>query len=94
MKKEEIKAALSGCKSFVELVGKANQLKQAGEKESIVNRVVTELRKELLSSNSSINRIPREPVPEVDETRLGNIVFAVNKLSAPYVMYNGDTILI
>ena len=61
MKKDEMKAYLAGCKSLVELVGKANKLKQAGEKESTVNRVVTEMRKEMLKTGGAIKVIPSSP---------------------------------
>jgi hypothetical protein len=94
MKREEIKDKLRGCTSLVELVGKANELKRAGEKESTVNRVVTELRREMLSAGSSIKRIPREEVPTIDETPIGRIVFSINQLGSPTILYDGETILI
>lgn len=94
MKKDEMKAYLAGCKSLVELVGKANQLKQAGEKESTVNRVVTEMRKEMLKTGGAINIIPREGIPDIDETPVGRIPFSINKLSAPSILYDGNTVLL
>ncbi len=94
MSREEIKTELSKCKNLVELIGKASELKRNGEKETIVNRVVTELRKGLLSAGSSIRRIERTDVSHIDVSPIGKIPFQVNDLSSPTVVYDGTSILI
>ncbi len=94
MSKEEIKIELSKCRNLVELIGKASELKRNGEKETVVNRVVTELRKSLLSAGSSVRRLSRIDVTPIDATVMGKIPFQVNDLSSPTVAYDGTSILI
>ena len=94
MKKEEIKSVLSECTNLVELIGRAAQLKQNGEKETTVNRIVTQLRKELMSKGSSIKRIPREEVKPIDTTLNGHIQCAIQDLSKPEILYSGDAIVV
>jgi hypothetical protein len=94
MKREEIKARLSECTNLVELIGKAAELKHAGENEVTVNRVMTEIRKSMISAGSSIKRINRMEVPEIDESKVGRIPFSINNLSSPTILYDGENILI
>ena len=94
MKKEDIKSELSKCNSLPELIGRANALKRAGEKDTVVNKVVTELRKRMLNKSSGIKRLTRVEIPTINLEPTGTIMFAVNKLDAPEIYYGNNTILL
>lgn len=94
MNKEEIKEYLQNCNNSVELIGKAAELKRNGEKESIVNRVVTELRKEMLNKSTPITPIKRYVVPDLQLTPTGRLQLSVNNLKAPMVVYTEDAVLL
>jgi hypothetical protein len=94
MSEEEIRKELSNCTNFVQLVMNANKLKSAGEKASTVNRVVMQLKKELLASTGNMKHIDRIDVPNIKEDKIGSIPFAVNSLAKPTIIYDGESILL
>jgi hypothetical protein len=93
MKREEIESVLNSCTNLIELVGKANELKASGAAETIVNRIVTKRRKELLTIGNSIKRIKREVIPDVDDTPMGRIPVSIQNLGLPTIFYDGTNVL-
>lgn len=92
MKRDEIKAELAKCKNVVELIRTANTMKQNGEKESTVNKLVTQYRKELLSRTSSIKRLERVTFnPQVPTQKISTINFQVQFLNKPVIVYDQGT---
>ena len=94
MKRDEIKAELAKCQNVVELIRTANALKQAGEKESTVNKLVTQFRKELLNKTSSIKRIQKVSIITEPLSKTSTIGFQVKFLEKPIVIYDGDNVVI
>ena len=48
----------------------------------------------MLKTGGAIKIIPREGIPDIDETPVGRIPFSINKLSAPSILYDGNTVLL
>lgn len=94
MKKDEIKKALSQHKNVLEMMRAANIMKQNGESVTMVNRCVTELRKEMLNARESINEISRRRISETPLEVIGVIPFQVSNLAAPVVVYDGENIIL
>lgn len=94
MLKAEIKRTLSQYKNVLELINHANELKRAGESEIMVNRVVAELRKEMLNATSDIKRLPRRAIHETPMDVVGLIPFDVDNLLAPMIVWDGTNVLI
>lgn len=93
MKKDEIKKQLSKHKNVLELVRAANELKQSGESEIMVNRCVAELRKEMLANSSEIKRLTRIAIADTPMDEFGVIPFQVDNIHSPCVVYDGENVL-
>ena len=94
MRKDEIKAHLSKCSSTVELIGEATKLKRSGENETMVNKVVQELRKSMLRKSKSVMKLPRTLVPVFQPPKVSTIKVMVNNLNSPTIVYDGENIVI
>lgn len=94
MKRDEIYAELSKCKTLPELVGKASAMKKNGEKETVVNKIVTELRKKLMNTSGKLKAIKRVALPVREEYQYGYLMVYPQNLTAPKVYYDGEGILI
>lgn len=94
MKRAEIKETLRQCNDLMALIMKGNELKANGENPSMVNRVMTEVRKELVTRGKKVKKITRMDVMLPTLEKMGYLEFAVQNLSKPIVMYNGDAIVI
>lgn len=94
MKKAELKQHLSQFKDVTRLVMEANKLKASGESEIMVNRCVSELRRDMLSAAASIKRIPRVQFNDTPMEVTAYIPVQVDNLSAPVVAYDGEFIVI
>lgn len=92
--KRRVREELKGCNNLMELIGKANLLKQAGESESVVNRIVMELRKDMVKRVAPVKRISRKTVPTVLLQREGSIPFQVIGLNKPFIVYDGENIVL
>lgn len=94
MKRDEIYAELSKCKTLPELVGKASAMKKSGEKETVVNKIVSELRKKLMTTSGKLKSIKRVALPVREEYQYGYLMVYPQNLTAPKVYYDGEGILI
>lgn len=94
MKRDEIYAELSKCKTLPELVGKASAMKKNGEKETVVNKIVSELRKKLMTTSGKLKSIKRVALPVREEYQYGYLMVYPQNLTAPKVYYDGEGILI
>ena len=96
MKRDEIYAELSKCKTLPELVGRASQMKRNGEKETVVNNVVTELRKKLMNTAGKVNLIKRTSLPSIvpQEFPYGSLLVQPNNLNAPVIFTEDNCLLI
>lgn len=94
MKRDEIYAELSKCKTLPELVGKASAMKKNGEKETVVNKIVTELRKKLMNTSGKLKAIKRVALPVREEYQYGYLMVYPQNLTVPKVYYDGEGILI
>lgn len=94
MKRDEIYAELSKCKTLPELVGKASAMKKAGEKETVVNKIVTELRKKLMNTSNKLATIKKIPLPIKEDNQYGYLMVHPQFITEPKVYYDGDGILI
>lgn len=94
MKRDEIYAELSKCKTLPELVGKASAMKKNGEKETVVNKIVSELRKKLMTTSGKLKSIKRVALPIREEYQYGYLMVYPQNLTAPKVYYDGEGILI
>lgn len=94
MRKEEIEEHLKKYDNLMELIMEANNLKKKGEKETVVNNVVTKLRKNLVKQGSKVRKLPRTSVMLQQKQPVGYIQFQVGSLNKPVVAYDGHTVLI
>lgn len=95
MTREQIKDELSKYSNFVELFGRANQLKQSGENPTVVNKIVMELRKKLMATQSSMLHMSKTPVPTlIEEPVNGYLSYMVENLNKPVIVFDGENILI
>lgn len=94
MKRDEIYAELSKCKTLPELVGKASAMKRDGEKETVVNKIVTELRKKLMTTSNRLTTIKRVSLPVREAEQYGYLMVYPQDINAPKVYYDGEGILI
>lgn len=90
MTKTQIKEHLSNYSNLVELIREASVLKANGENETYVNKAVSELRKEMLSTTKAIKVLHRTEVPNVQLQSCGFIVSGVEHLNAPIVEWDGE----
>lgn len=93
MLKADIKKELSQYKNVLDLIREANALKKKGESEIMVNRVVAELRKEMLVSHDSINLLKRRHIHETPIEPIGAIPVQVDNLATPLVVFDGVNVL-
>lgn len=93
MLKAEIKQNLSQYKNVLELIRAANVLKTNGESEIMVNRVVSELRKEMLTAHAQVNMLRRRHIEETPMDVVGIIPLQVDNLAMPLIVYDGQNVL-
>ena len=93
MRKDEIEETLSKCTNLVELIGKASELKRLGEKETVVNGVVTKLRKRMLKAGSKVKTLNKEEIFELKKEPVGEITFHVDSINRPLIVYDGVNVL-
>lgn len=94
MRRDEIEAHLKKYDNLMELMMEAGKLKKNGEKETVVNNVVTKLRKNLVRQGSKVRQLPRVSVAFEQRQPVGYLSFQVGSLSKPIVAYDGNTVLI
>lgn len=90
---EEVRKHLSQYTNVVELMHHASLLKAGGTDSIIVNKVMTELRKELVAKSSSIVRLKRVEVPEIDKQPVGYLQVNLEALQRPLIKVVGDMII-
>lgn len=93
MRKDEIEETLSKCTNLVELIGKASELKRLGEKETVVNGVVTKLRKRMMKAGSKVKTLNKEEIFELKKEPVGEIPFHVDSINRPLIVYDGVNVL-
>lgn len=94
MNKEEVMSHLSKYSNMVELIREASVLKSKGVDETVVNKVVMELRKSMLTKTSSIKRLKRMTVPDIDKQPYGTLVCSLQHLNKAAIEYDGNMIII
>lgn len=93
MKKAELKEVLAQCSNVIELVRKANDLKAAGESEIMVNRCVTELRKDIFQKTVQVKRLKRVAIVDTSIQQYGIIKAQIDSLTTPRVVTDGENVL-
>lgn len=94
MSEDEIRSDLSKATNLMQLIQAGNKLKKNGEDERVVNKILSEVRKGLVSRVAEIKKIPRKEFPQVPTEAISYIAFNVKDLSSPSVsMENGVFIL-
>lgn len=93
MKKAELKEVLAQCSNVIELVRKANDLKAAGESEIMVNRCVTELRKDIFQKAVQVKRLKRVAIVDTSIQQYGIIKAQIDSLTTPRVVTDGENVL-
>lgn len=93
MKKAELKEVLAQCSNVIELVRKANDLKAAGESEIMVNRCVTELRKDIFQKAVQVKRLKRVAIVDTSIQQYGIIKAQIDSLATPRVVTDGENVL-
>lgn len=91
---EEVRQNLSQYTNVVELMHHASLLKAGGTDAIIVNKVMQELRKELVAKSSSIVRLNRVEVPEIDKAPVGYLQVKLEALQRPLIKIENDVITI
>lgn len=94
MSRDEIKETLSKANNSIELIGLAAKLKSSGEDEIMVNRVVSEVRKEMLNRVQAVKPLPKNIIPDIDTTMKCFMSIRTDFLSKAMVVYDGNTVII
>lgn len=89
---EEVRSILSKYTNVVELMHHASRLKSGGTDPIIVNKVMQELRKELMSRSATIKKLKRVEVPEFDKQPIGYLAINLQHLQKPVIAVKDDII--
>lgn len=94
LKQAEIEQRLSKCSSLAELIKESNECKKAGYPDTLVNRVMMDMRKKLAASSNSIKPISKIPASYTAKEKISTLAFGVNKLSGSTVVIQDGQIML
>lgn len=94
MGEEAIRTELSKATNLMQLVQASANLKRQGADEHLVNKVLSEVRRSLVSRASEIKKIPRKEFPGIPNEQVSYLAFNVRDLSNPSItLDNGVFVL-
>lgn len=94
MSEQEIYDKLKDSCNLMALIKGASELKATGEDVCIVNKVVTTVKKELISKVKDVKKIPRIPFPSNQGELMSHIPFQVKDLSSPSITIDSEGIFV
>lgn len=88
MSEDAIRAELSKATNLMQLVQTSTALKKSGEDEHLVNKILSEVRRNLVSRAAEIKKIPRKEFPQIPNEQVSHIAFSVVDLGSPSIVMN------
>lgn len=94
MNEDDIRKTLSGCTLLSQLLVEANRLKREGCDEKMVNKLVLERRKVLVTMKSDVKKLDRILVTRDNPQKISSLSFQVLNLSSSNIKIEGNQIFL